>query len=147
MALVRFNHSNWTPERRSYRDFSDLMNLFWNDFDGCAGGSCPAANIVETDDSFKIEMAVPGFDKKDFQIHVENQYLTISNNQEEKNEERDERYARKEFIRHSFTRSFRLSEWVDTQKIQAHYENGILTVEIPKREEAKTKPARQIEIS
>jgi len=145
MTLARIN-SNWMPMRQGYRDLSDLMNMFWNDFDGYSNSRFPASNIIEDDNGFRIEMSAPGFDKKDFRIKVENQYLTISNEIEEKKEEKNERYARQEFCRQSFSRSFRLSEWVDAQNIKARYENGILTVEIPKKEEAKPKPAREIQI-
>ncbi|MFH0761810.1 MAG: Hsp20/alpha crystallin family protein [Bacteroidota bacterium] len=151
MKMLRLNDNGWMPARYGYRDFDDLFSLF---SDGCSTNSCPAcpaSNIIETKDGFRIELSVPGFEKKDFHINVENDYLTISSEKEEKKEdkkeEKNERYTRKEFVKQSFNRSYHLSEWVDSENIQARYENGILSVEIPKRDEAKAKPSRQIEIS
>lgn len=149
--MVRFNDNGWMPARYGYRNFDDLFNWFSDGFAANNCTVCPASNIIETKDSFRIELSVPGFDKKDFRINVENDHLTISSEreekQEDKNDNRDERYTRKEFVKQSFSRSYRLSEWVDSEHIQARYDNGILSVEIPKREEAKAKPSRQIEIS
>jgi len=151
MKMVRFNDNGWMPTRFGYRNFDDLFNLFNDGFSTNSCPACPASNIIETKDSFRIELSVPGFDKKDFQINVEKDYLTISSEKEEKkedkNEDGNERYTRKEFVKQSFSRSYRLSEWVDSENIQARYDNGILSVEIPKRDEAKAKPSRQIEIS
>jgi HSP20 family protein len=151
MKMVRFNDNGWMPARYGYREFDDLFNLFSDGFGTKTCSVCPASNIIETKDGFRIELSVPGFDKKDFHINVENDYLTISSEKEEKKEDntedRNERYTRKEFVKQSFSRSYHLSDWVDTENIQARYENGILYVEIPKRDEAKAKPVRQIEIS
>ena len=109
--------------------------------------SLPAVNIVETDDSYTIEVAAPGLDKKDFQIDLENSCLTISSEKEHKNEETNDRYARKEFSYSSFKRSFTLPETVNSDKIAASHKDGILYVKIPKKDEAKVKPARQIAVS
>ncbi len=109
----------------------------------------PTVNVIENNDAFTVEMAAPGMDKKDFQIELNNETLTISSQKEETNElEEGDRYTRREFSYQSFVRSFHLPKSVvDESKIKAKYENGILKVLIPKREEAKTLPPRQIAIA
>lgn len=109
--------------------------------------SVPAVNIVEGNDEFVIEVAAPGLDKKDFKIDIENNQLTISSEKEDKSEDKDERMIRKEFRYSTFCRSFTLPETVENDKIKAKHKDGILYVTIPKKEVAKIKPARQIEIS
>jgi HSP20 family protein len=107
----------------------------------------PAVNITESKDDFKINVAAPGLSKEDFKIDLHNKILTLSSEKEEKNEEANEKFTRREFSYSSFKRSFGLPELVDTDNINATYKDGILMIEIPKREEAKEKPARQITIS
>ncbi|GAB4493252.1 MAG: Hsp20/alpha crystallin family protein [Saprospiraceae bacterium] len=97
----------------------------------------PAVNVVETDEAFKIELAAPGFDKQDFKVNVENDYLIVMANRETKNEEQNERYTRREFSVTSFKRSFKLPETVNHDAIAAVYDKGILTVTLGKKEEAK----------
>ncbi len=109
----------------------------------------PAVNIRETTENFEVEMAAPGMTKDDFKIELDGNQLTISSekkSQQENNE--DINYSRKEFSYQSFQRSFQLSrEAVDADNIQAKYENGVLHLTIPKREEVKQKPSRLINIS
>lgn len=130
-----------------------LVDFFFGDyytpgtFESSRSGSLPAVNIVETKDDYQIELAAPGMDKKDFGIDVENNVLTISSEKEMNNEVEGEKMMRREFCYASFERSFSLPEGTDTDKIKASYKEGILKVFIPKREEAKEKPARQISIS
>ena len=109
--------------------------------------SLPAVNIVENDDNFVIEVAAPGLEKKDFNVNLEKNCLTISSETDNKSEESNERYTRKEFMYNSFRRSFTLPETVNSDKIKASHTNGILFVSIPKKEEAMVKPARQIDVS
>ncbi|MCE7924349.1 MAG: Hsp20/alpha crystallin family protein [Haliscomenobacteraceae bacterium CHB4] len=97
----------------------------------------PAVNIVETDEAFKLEFAAPGYDKQDFSVNVENDFLTVSASRETKNEEQNERYTRREFSVTSFKRSFKLPKTVNQEAIAAVYENGILNVTLGKKEEAK----------
>jgi len=107
----------------------------------------PAVNIKENDNEFTVEVAVPGMDKKDFNIDFENDVLTISSEKTIENEDSDENYTRKEYSYQSFKRSFRLPEnVVDTDKIAASYKNGELVISVPKREELKPKPAKLIEV-
>jgi len=109
--------------------------------------SLPAVNIRENEDEFTVEVAVPGMDKKDFQIDLDNDVLTISSEKNAENEEIKDNYTRREYSYQSFKRSFNLPKnVVDSDKIKASYKNGELSIAIPKREEAKPKPARLIEV-
>jgi HSP20 family protein len=109
----------------------------------------PAVNIRETNDNFVVEMAAPGMTKEDFRIELDGNLLTISSEKEDQKEEKEgERYTRKEFSYQSFQRSFQLSkDVVDADKIEARYEHGMLHLVIPKKEHAKQKPPRMIQIS
>lgn len=101
--------------------------------------SIPAVNILENLPNFVVELAVPGLNKEDFSIEVEEDTLKIASKKvEEKKEESTEPlYKRKEFNYKSFTRSFKLPENIKTEEIQANYENGVLRVTLPKMEEKK----------
>jgi HSP20 family protein len=118
-----------------------------NFFDTQTGISMPSVNIVEGKNDFRIEVAAPGLEKKDFKINLENNVLTISSEKEEKNEQSEDRYMRREFSYSSFQRSFALPNTVDAEKINANYKEGVLHLVIPKKEEAREKPARTINIS
>jgi HSP20 family protein len=110
----------------------------------------PAVNIKETDKSFELDLAVPGMDKKDFKIELKDGSITISAKHENKVEETNEkeRYSRREFSYQSFSRSFVLAEdLVDTEGINAKYENGILNVFIPKKSNTQINLSREIQIS
>lgn len=107
----------------------------------------PSANIVEEKDKFIIELAAPGLEKEDFKINVEDKTLSISVEKEEKKEEDDNKYTKKEFSYTAFSRSFNLPETINIEKIEASYKKGILNVHLPKKEEAIVKPAREIKIS
>lgn len=107
----------------------------------------PAVNVIENHDYFRIELAAPGLEKKDFQLNLENNLLTISSEKEFKHEEeKDGKFTRREFGYSSFKRSFTLPESIDADKIDANYKEGVLHITIPKKEEAKQKPPRQITI-
>ncbi len=108
----------------------------------------PSVNIKESPEAFEVEMAAPGFEKGDFKIEQHNDMLTISSEKKvEKETKDDEHFTKREFSYQSFCRSFNLPNTVESEKIKARYENGILKVNIPKKEEAKPKPPRQISIS
>ncbi len=147
MTLVKRNgRSEIVPSIWNNFFNTDLFN--WNNNLVDSENSIPAVNIKEKPDSFSVEMAAPGMDKKDFKIEIDGSALTISSEKQNEKEEKDgENYNRKEFSYQSFYRTFHLpKEVVNADKIQAKYENGILKLEIPKREEAKQKPARLINI-
>lgn len=97
----------------------------------------PAVNITENKDDFKVAMAAPGMKKDDFSIDMEGNMLTISCEKEENKEEKDERFNRKEYNYSSFSRSFTLPDDINKEKIEARYEDGVLKLVLPKKEEAK----------
>ncbi len=108
----------------------------------------PSVNIKENADAFMVEVAAPGFEKGDFKIELNLNTLSISSEKKVENETREgEVFTKREFSYQSFSRSFTLPQIADGDRIEANYQNGILTVLIPKREEAKPKPARMIEIN
>lgn len=121
-------------------------DLLGNIIDDFTGVNMPAVNIVEEKDDFRIEVAAPGLDKKDFKIDLNNNVLTISSEKNDEKEEKSERFMRREFSYSSFKRSFTLPETAQVDKIVANHKNGILQITIPKKEEARVKPPRQIAI-
>jgi HSP20 family protein len=123
---------------------SDFPSVFFN---WGRESSVPAVNILENKDEYRIEVAAPGLKKDDFKIDLDNMILTISSEKEEKKEDQEDRYMCREFSYRSFSRSFSLPGTVSADKISAQHNEGILTVIIPKKEEAKEKPVRQIKIS
>jgi HSP20 family protein len=113
------------------------------------GTVMPGINIREDNVNFCIEVAAPGMKKEDFKITLENSMLTISAEQQELHEEKnpESRYTRREFNYQSFSRSFQLPDTCEQEKIEARYKNGILYLTVPKKEEARRKSPRLIEIS
>lgn len=119
--------------------FDDFFNRSIADFIGSDGlVNQPAVNISETEASFLLEVAAPGFEKTDFSIQVENHQLNVRAERENKQEDKNERYTRREFRYESFSRSFKLPETVNQAEVSAVYENGLLKVTLPKNEVAKT---------
>lgn len=150
-TLVRSN-GNLFPAMPSL--FDEFLNRDWFDSSlsnwRSSGATLPAVNVMETNDDFKIEVAAPGMNKHDFKVELDNNVLTISSEREESQEQTDKEgnYTRKEFSYQSFQRNFSLPETkVHGDKITARYEDGLLKVTVPKREEAKVKPAKQIEVA
>ena len=113
------------------------------------GANVPAVNIKETDTVFRIELAAPGKKKEDFNVEVDHNVLTISSEERSETNEKDNegKYTRKEFSYNSFRRSFTLPETVNLDTINASYEDGVLHVTLPKKEEALPKPKRLIDIA
>lgn len=138
--------------RKEKRFFPSIIDEFFGRdympdlFEFQTGINMPSVNIIEGKDDYKIEVAAPGLDKKDFNISLENNVLTISSEKEEKNEQDNERFMRREFSYSSFKRSFSLPQSVDPANITAVHNNGVLKISIPKKEDAKERPARQIDI-
>lgn len=146
MSLVRFSHS---PLDRFFdNDLLDWSNRNFSKTDT----TLPSVNIRENEEEFLIDVAVPGLDKNDFKIEVNDDVLTVSSEKQEESETKDEkgkngeRYTKREFSYQAFMRSFTLPTIADGDKVSASYEKGILTVSVPKKEEAKPKTARMIEI-
>ncbi len=129
--------------------FDEFLNQDWPPFFTSAGidaVSRPAVNILESDTDYRIEVAAPGLEKGDFKISVNKDILSISAEKPAPAEESD-KILRREFSFLNFQRGFRLPNSVDVNGIHAAYLNGILTVTLPKREEAKVKPPVNIEIA
>ncbi len=113
----------------------------WNEwFDGGLSArtlNVPAVNITEHKDEYLVSLAVPGMKKDDFQIDVDGNMLTISSEKEETKEEKEKKFTRKEYNYSSFSRTFTLPEEVNREKIEARYEDGVLKIALPRKEEAK----------
>ncbi|MFT4032251.1 MAG: Hsp20/alpha crystallin family protein [Siphonobacter sp.] len=141
MSLVKFHQPSL------HRFFNDD---FFNSFNVPASkndwNSLPAVNVKENEGTFQLEVAAPGLKKEDFKISVHENRLVISAKKETKSEETQEQYSRKEFSYNSFQRSFVLPKTIDGEKIEATYTDGILSVTLPKKEEAKAQP-REISVA
>lgn len=125
-------------------------NFFGNSITDFMGGDFamtqPSVNVVETHDHFRIEVAAPGLERGDFDIQVENDHLLIKAERTHKDEVKEDNFVRREFNYTSFTRNFQLPKSVNGEGIGAKYENGVLTIELPKKEEVKGQPVKRIEI-
>jgi len=144
MSLVRF--SNQLPSMFDRFFEGDLFDWSNHNF-SLTNTTLPSVNIKENTGEFKVEVAAPGFDKGDFKLELNHDVLTISSEKQIENETKeDEHYSKREFSYQSFTRSFTLPHTADSERIDATYDNGILHVSIPKREETKLKSSRMIEI-
>ena len=143
MTLVRFT-GNPLIDRFFDTDLFDWTSKNYSR----TNTTLPSLNVKESDNEFNIEVAAPGFDKTDFKIEVHNDVLTVSSEKQTENQTKDEseRYTKREFSYQSFSRSFSLPLTADGDKVEAVYDKGILTVSIPKKEEAKPKAPRAIEI-
>ena len=141
MTLIRWHRPN---------NLADVFqNFFDSDFNDFFSRrmSDPAANILESPEAFQLELAAPGMNKDDFKIHLENNILTVSADMEDEKREEGKNYTRKEFYYGSFSRSFTLPKIIDFDKIKADYDNGVLKVLLPKKEEAKLEVKKEIKIS
>lgn len=119
-----------------------LTNLIGSD----TLASQPAVNIIENKDGFRLEFAAPGFDKSNFNVTLDGQFVVVEGKREAAAENNDERFTRREFRFESFKRSYKLPDFVNKEAIAAVYENGILTVTLPKKEEVKA-VAKTIEVA
>tara|TARA_B100001758_G_scaffold207808_1_gene189106 strand:- start:320 stop:742 length:423 start_codon:yes stop_codon:yes gene_type:complete len=139
MRIVKYNNNNVFPS---------LINEFFNDDFGMnflnRSHSVPSVNSVENNDSFEIDLAVPGMKKEDFTIELNDKVLVISS--ETSNTMENDKIRLNEFNFSSFQRSFRVPDSVDQDKIKANYKNGILKIKLPKRKESISKPNRVINI-
>lgn len=148
MTLARLSNSFPSFPSLIDRFFEgDLMDWNNSNFAGM-NSTLPAVNVLENDDEYQIDVAAPGLNKGDFHVNYDNGRLVISSEKKAEHEEKEgEKVARREFSYQSFQRSFAVPEnTVDPDKIAAQYKDGILHVTLPKREEARPKPAREIRI-
>jgi len=145
MSLIKYNR------QPSLTTFDKFVDEFFNRSIGQFVGSDslmsqPSVNVRETDNEFTVELAAPGLQKSDFNINIEDDSLIISAEQKQEHEEKEEKFTRREFNYTAFRRQFRLPETIDAEGIEAAYENGVLNITLPKKEEAKPQPARVIEV-
>ncbi|HJV78812.1 MAG TPA: Hsp20/alpha crystallin family protein [Paludibacter sp.] len=144
MSLVRFQ--NQLPSMFDRFFEGDLFDWSNRNF-SLTNTTLPSVNIKENNDEFKVEVAAPGFNKSDFKLELNHDLLTISSEKKVEHETKEgEQFTKREFSYQSFSRSFTLPNTADGERIEANYENGILRISIPKKEEAKPRPARMIEI-
>lgn len=143
MNLIRFKHQPSSLLAELMEDFD--KNIFSRGSE--AEKMVPAVNIRESEDAFILDLAAPGMSKKDFKINLDNNVLSISSEQKLEDDQTNERWTRREFAYSSFCRTFTLPKSVDLEKIKADYKDGILTVKLPKREEARVAINREIAIS
>jgi len=149
MALVNRSNSYFPIIPSLFDNFftRDLMDWNLTNFSS-TNTTLPSVNVKENDDEFEIEVAAPGMKKDDFRINLNNGQLTISSEKKNEQENKSNGYSRKEFSYESFQRSFTLPEnMVDSDKISAKYADGILYVNIPKKEEVKPKPVIEIRVA
>lgn len=146
MAYLRF----YQPYDSAHRDetvpaaMAQLMNHFKNEEPcGCNQDNIPSSNISESKESFRIEMALPGVEKKDIRIVHEKGFLTIRVERQEE-EKNHEHYTRREFDFTRTARTFRIGDKIDTDNIAARYENGLLILQLPKKEAYVSKPSQSI---
>jgi HSP20 family protein len=145
MSLLRFsNHQPTVFDRFFENDLFDWSNRNYSN----TNTTLPSVNIMESAEDFEVEVAAPGLTKNDFKIELNHDLLTISSEKEIDNETNDgQSFTLREFSYQSFSRSFALPNIVDSEKIAAKYESGILRITIPKKEEVRPRPAKQIAIS
>ena len=140
MRIVKYNNNNVFPSLMNEFFNDDLRMNFFN-----RRHSVPSVNSVENNDSFEIDLAVPGMKKDDFTIELNDKILVISS--DNSNYDQNEKTRLNEFNYSSFQRSFMVPESVELDKIKANYKNGILKIKLPKRKDSITKPNRVIDIS
>lgn len=130
-----------------FNDFFKPWNE-WFDNGGLFGRvmNVPAVNITEQQNDYLVSLAAPGLKKEDFKIDVDGNMLTISSEKEESKEEKDKKFNRKEYSYSSFSRSFTLPQEINKEKIEARYEDGVLKVSLPRKEEAKKPAAKSIAV-
>ena len=140
-------NANFPLNRLWFDDFftSDFSSLFTSNFN--EGITVPKVNIKENESSFDIDFAIPGLNKSDFQIDIDNNILSIATEFEKNTEQEEDAFKRREFGYSSFKRSFSLPENIDSKNIKANYVAGILNVYLPKKEKSKRKTVRSIKVS
>lgn len=149
LAVKKRSSLPWASELFDAGNFFGPSLLDFNgDFPGMdLSIRVPSVNIIENEKDFKIELAAPGLEKKDFKVEFEKGILNISAEKKVESKEEKENYTRKEYSYNSFSRSFRLPENSLPEKIDAKYENGILRLILPKKEITFSKPVKEIKVS
>ena len=143
MSLVKFKRKPWGNLITS--DFFDTDDFFENRLWKKKMDE-PALNVKETDEAFQVELAAPGFAKKDFEVTIDDDCLNISAEKSDSKEEKEENYTRKEFSYNSFEKRLQLPDSVIDEGIKARYKDGILSFKLAKKEEAKAQEPKLIEV-
>ena len=133
MTTLKLNQPN-------FRSLDSLFSSFLNDLPVASNSFFPPVNISENNNSYELEFNVPGRNKEDFKITVEKDILTVSFEKKQENKEEDKKFIKREFTMQSFKRSFSLDEKINAEAIEAAYENGLLRLSLPKKEEVKIMP-------
>lgn len=139
MTLVKFQNR---PVNKSFNNFMDdffatVPSIFRDDYVSPSFRSFTPVNVKETEADYVLEIIAPGFQKEDFKINLDNNTLTVSTEKKEETENRNEKFIRKEFKQQSFSRSFTIDENIDVENISAKYVNGILTLNLAKKQQVK----------
>ncbi len=140
MNLMRFNHQ---PNFPGF--FNNFEKALSDNFEN-SQNNVPSVNIKDEDKSFVVELAVPGMEKKDFSVKLDNNKMTVSSERKEEKAESNSTYSIKEFSFNSFSRSFTLPKNIEFENVKADYKDGILSINLPKKE-AEVKLKREIKIS
>ena len=145
MTLVKFRQPvNGALDSMISNFWNEMPSFFDKTFSPEVTGEAPV-NITETKDAYKLEFALPGRSKEDFNVSIDKNLLTVSYEKKQEQEENEDKRIRREYSYESFKRTFTLDERINADSIAAKYENGILTLELPKKEELKVSP-KQVEI-
>lgn len=150
MNIMKKETENFPFVKSVFSDFFDTGIDKFFDFRPAGNNwfkKIPATNIWSDEKSYMIEVAVPGLKKEDFKVTIEDDMLNISAEKEETKEETKKNFTRREYNFNSFSRSFYVPDVISTDKVDAHYENGLLRLVLPKKEEAKKNGAKKIAIS
>jgi len=139
MTLVKLNSR---PLQKSFNNlmddfFATVPSIFRDDFVTPSFRSFTPVNIKETENDYVLEVVAPGFQKEDFKINLDNNTLTVSVEKNEETENKNEKFIRKEFKQQSFSRSFTIDKNIDAESISAKYVNGVLTLNLAKKQEVK----------
>ena len=142
MSLVK--RTDWPRGNSLLADLFDNDRFFASPW--LSGRNMPAVNIKESEKNYEVELAVPGYDKKDFEISIDNGLLTVSGEKSEESEKKEDNYTRREFGFSSFSRSFNLPTNINEENIDAKYADGVLKLTIAKKQESSGKSRKQISI-
>jgi HSP20 family protein len=147
MSLIKRKPDRSSPVRSMLTDMLDVERFFGNDPFFKNLERVPSTNIREQDDRFEVQLAVPGMDKKDFKVEIANNILCISAEKKVEKTEEKENYTRREFSYDSFSRSFELPATINESAIDAQYKDGILTLTLPKKQEAIVTKRKEITVA
>ena len=144
MTLVKFNNKPANGFNLLENFFNEIPTFFKDDLGTTAKDFVPV-NVKQTMDAYQLEVVAPGFEKNDFNVNIDKSILTISAEKKTEVKDENEKQIRKEYSYRSFKRSFTIDEKVDAEKVEAKYVNGVLTLNLPRKEEVKAS-AKEISV-